>query len=239
MQGFVWMKPHGHAGDFEIIDRIYQCWISPDPHLAKWDEYFHAQAAPRAVRNRKAYFLSWLHFQEKHNSHDKFLVLDLGSGSGRDVFEYISQNGTSRAVFECVDHDTMAIAYAQNLCAEFLDRIDFQETNVLRYQPLSQPHLVWSAGLFDYLSDRLALLLLRRLWRLLLPHGELVIGNFSPANPTRAYMELLGGWSLHHRSEKDLLNLATKAGIPTSAVEINREPENINLFLHARKGTPT
>ena len=37
MQGFVWLKPHGYAGDFEIIDRIYQQWISPDHRLAKWD----------------------------------------------------------------------------------------------------------------------------------------------------------------------------------------------------------
>ena len=239
MQGFVWLKPHRHAGDFEIIDRIYQCWISPNPRLAKWDEYFHAQAAPRAVRNRKAYFLSWLRLQEKQNNHDKFRVLNLGSGSGRDVFEYISQHGTSRAVFECVDHDAKAIAYAKNLCAEFLDRIDFHQANVLRYQPSSQAQLIWSAGLFDYLSGRLALLLLRRLWHLLPLNGELVIGNFSPTNPTWAYMELLGGWSLHYRSENDLRKLAAQAGIPNSAVQINHEPENINLFLHARKENQT
>ena len=239
MQGFVWMKPHGYTGDFEIIDRIYQCWISPDPRLAKWDEYFHAQAAPRAVRNRKTYFLSWLRSQETQNNHDKLRVLNLGSGSGRDVFEYVSRNGISRAVFECVDHDAKAIAYAKSLCAGFLDRIKLHQANALRYQPSSQPYLIWSAGLFDYLNGRLALLLLRRLWRWLPLNGELVIGNFSPANPTRAYMELLGGWSLHYRSEGDLRNLAVRAGIPIGAVQINRERENINLFLHARKGNQT
>lgn len=53
MQGFALAKPHGYAGDFEIIDRIYRLHTADQPHLKKWDIYFHAQAAPTAVRNRK------------------------------------------------------------------------------------------------------------------------------------------------------------------------------------------
>lgn len=60
MQGFAFQKPHGYAGDYEIIDRIYTHWTSPNPQLRKWDEYFHKQVAPQAVRNRKDYFLNTL-----------------------------------------------------------------------------------------------------------------------------------------------------------------------------------
>ena len=56
MQGFALNRPHGYSGDFEIIDRIYQHHVSPDPALANWDRFFHRQAAPKAVRNRKTYF---------------------------------------------------------------------------------------------------------------------------------------------------------------------------------------
>lgn len=41
MQGFALAKPHGYAGDFEIIDRIYQHAISSDPNLARWGAYYH------------------------------------------------------------------------------------------------------------------------------------------------------------------------------------------------------
>src|ERR1019366_7890283 len=78
MQGFVWLKPHGYAGDFEIIDRIYQQWISPDHRLAKWDEYFHTLASSRAVRNRKAYFQSWLREWEERNLSHEIRVLNIG-----------------------------------------------------------------------------------------------------------------------------------------------------------------
>src|SRR5947209_9621878 len=45
MQGFGLLKPHGYAGDFEMIDRIHTGWKSPNPKLVRWDEYFHAQSA--------------------------------------------------------------------------------------------------------------------------------------------------------------------------------------------------
>lgn len=234
MQGFVWLKPHGYAGDFEVIDRIYQCWISPEPRLAKWDEYFHSQAAPRAVRNRKAYFQSWLRQCEEQNPDHEIRVLNIGSGPSRDVFEYLNGYKNSRAFFECVDQEPKAIAYAKNVCRSFLDRIEFHQANALRYRPVRPPHLIWSAGLFDYLNDRIAIALLRRMWRWLPPGGELVIGNFSLVNPTRAWMEV-GGWFLQHRSESDLATLARQAGIPNSAIRVNCEPEKVNLFLHAKR----
>jgi len=234
IQGFVNLKPHGYAGDFEVIDRIYQCWISPDPRLAKWDEFFHTQAAPRAVRNRKTYFQSWLRQWEEQNPTPEIRVLNIASGPCRDVFEYLNGYQNSRAFFECVDQETKAIAYAKNVCRGFLDRIEFYQANALRYRPVRPPHLIWSAGLFDYLNDRIAISLLRRMWRWLPSGGELVVGNFSLANSSRGWMEL-GDWILQHRSESDLTTLARQAGIPESAIRVDCEPEKVNLFLHAKR----
>ena len=237
MQGFVWMKPHGYAGDFEIIERIYQHWISPDPRLVNWDEYFHALACTRAVRNRKAYFKTWLLEREARDHSHEIRVLKLGCGACRAVFEYFSQHQNSRAIFECVDHEPKAIVCAKNVCQGFLDRVEFHQANALRYHPVLPPQLIWSAGLFDYLNDRIAISFLRRLWRWLPPGGELVIGNFFTANSDRAYMELLGGWKLQHRSENDLKALARQAGIPDNAIHVGCESEKVNLFLHAKKAT--
>ena len=56
MIGFAFQKPHGYAGDFEVINRIYDERISENKDLSKWDEYYHQLDAPMAVRNRKKYF---------------------------------------------------------------------------------------------------------------------------------------------------------------------------------------
>src|SRR4051812_9364426 len=65
MHGHAYTKPHGYAGDFEIIDRHYLKHVATQPHLAAWDRYWHASAAACAVRNRKDYFHLILREQAK------------------------------------------------------------------------------------------------------------------------------------------------------------------------------
>ncbi len=231
VQHFVTSTPHGYHGDFEIIDKIYRQEVHHDPRLGAWDRFFHAQAAPAAVRNRKEYL------QRLLNSHFKrqpggVSVLNIGSGPGRDMLEWFEQNESAPVTFDCVDQDPRAIEWAAQVCTPHLDRIRFHCVNAFRFRVQSHYGLIWSAGLFDYLSDRLFIRLLRRLLGLVAPGGEVVLGNFGPANPNRAYMETLGGWRLIHRSEPELLQLAHAAGAPPGAVSIGREPEGVNLFLH-------
>src|SRR5687768_5536449 len=56
LQGFALSKPHGYAGDYEIIDKIYTNHVSENPAYANWDRFFQNNSAPKAVRNRKEYF---------------------------------------------------------------------------------------------------------------------------------------------------------------------------------------
>lgn len=232
MQGFAYTKPYGYCGDFEMIERIYSEWTSPRADLAMWDRYFHAQAAPKAVRNRKAYFHQWLRATEVKRSGAEFRVLNVGSGPARDVFEFFTVNPQSIAVMDCVDHDARANAFAVALCDSFSDRVSFHQANALRFHPARKYHAIWSGGLFDYLNDQLFALLLQRLIRHLEPGGELVVGNFSCANPTRPYMEVVGEWFLNHRTPDELRAIACEAGVDSGAVTVRHEPEGVNLFLH-------
>ena len=102
----------------------------------------------------------------------------------------------------------------------------------MRFHPPNRYHAIWSAGLFDYLDDRLFVLLIKRLMRALEPGGELAIWNFSTSNPTRPYMELMGEWFLHHRTAFQLSALAQQAGVSAGAVKIGQEAEGVNLFMH-------
>lgn len=231
VQGFAFQKPYGYAGDFQLIDRIYQQWKSEDPDLRKWDEYFHAQPAPRAVRNRKTYFHDLLDQTRLRVGQGISIgVLNLGSGPARDVFEYLPKS--SHISFDCFDLDEKAIAFAKTLCASHGDRITFHRKNVLRLRLDRAYNLLWSAGLFDYFSDRLFVAMLRRLLPHIQPGGELVVGNFSKANPSRYWMEAVGDWTLFHRSEYELLALAAEAGIEKKKMRVGTEPERVNLFLH-------
>jgi extracellular factor (EF) 3-hydroxypalmitic acid methyl ester biosynthesis protein len=230
MHGWAYLKPHGYAGDFEIIDRHYLNYVTADPALAAWDRYWQAGAAAKAVRNRKSYFHQLLE-QHAHSAFSKRIaVLNIASGPGRDVYEFLHR-GPQNVCFECLDQDSRAVEHASALCREHSQRVSFIEANVLKYHPARCYDVIWSAGLFDYFSDRTFKLLLRRLIPSIAPGGQLVIGNFSENNPNHHWLHFCE-WHLHHRSGEQLVRLALEAGALRENVTVGKEPEGVNLFLH-------
>lgn len=233
MQGIVALKPHGYAGDYETIDKIYTCWTSPEPQLEKWDHFFHSQSAAQAVRNRKQYFIELMKDIEGNNY--TYNVLSAGSGPAREICEYCSgKNGAGKIHFDCVDMDSNAISYSMELCKDYKNNINFHCKNIFRYKSNSLYNLVWAAGIFDYLEDKMFIFLLKRLYLLVAPGGQLIIGNFSQYNPSRDYMEA-GDWYLFHRNEEQLISLARESGIKKGNIRVTQEPERVNLFMHIFK----
>jgi extracellular factor (EF) 3-hydroxypalmitic acid methyl ester biosynthesis protein len=232
IQGHCLSKPYGYAGDFEIIDRLYTQWVSPNDQLAPWDRFLHRQPATKAVRNRKEYFKGLL---DALHARGGGRVLKVALGPGRSMHEWLDANPDANIHFDCVDIDDKAIAYTQALNARHADKITYHHRNVLHFKPLGTYDLVWSAGLFDYFSDRAFKTICRRLWPAVAENGQLVIGNFDVGNPTRAYMEVLCDWNLHHRSPAELRRLIVDSGIGASRIHIGVEPEGVNLFIHAMK----
>lgn len=230
MQGFSYLKPHGYSGDYEIIDRIYSFWRASDPALAAWDDYFHAQPAARAVRNRKAHFARLA--AELHSTHPAGArVLNVGCGPARDVDEYLSAYPDADVQIHSLDTDPDAVAFAKSACGRHLERAHFQVANALRFTPNERYDLIWSAGLLDYFSDRTFQAFVRRYQQALNPGGSLIVGNFGPGNASRPYMELVGDWHLHHRPHARLLAIAQAGGVELAKARVDEEPEGVNLFL--------
>lgn len=234
MQGFVVRKPHGYHGDYEIIDRIYTKWISPDPNLAKWDHFFHSCAAPEAVRNRKAFLHAVLHGMQAEEPNRTLQILSVGCGPARDIAEFLSSGVDGTFHFTCLDQDPNAIDHACMLCRHWPGHVTFLMVDVVRRLPEQSYDLVWAGGLFDYFPDRVFALMLRRLMKRVRQGGRLIVRNFSPRNSSRDYMEF-GGWQLIHRAPEELLSLAARVGIRESSCRIKAEPQRVNLFLEVHK----
>ena len=227
LQGFVYKKPHGYHGDYEIIDKIYRGWISPKKHLENWDKFFHWHAAPKAVRNRKEYFKNILAEIDR----SKIIapaVFDVASGPCRDIYEYKSEYPSSKIQFDCLDMDSKAIEYSKQLLNG--SDVTFFCKNAFRFRSEKQYDLIWSAGLFDYLDDEQFVFLLNSLLKMTAINGKVVIGNFSTLNTSRDYMEC-GEWFLFHRDIAELTELAGKAGSDPDSVSIESEATGVNLFL--------
>jgi|SRR5882724_9191388 len=235
LQGFAYSKPYGYSGDFEVIDRIYTMRITDEPNLIAWDRFLQDHSAPKAVRNRKSYFHEVLN---RHASRVESLrVLNVASGPGRCMYEWLAANTDKDVSFHCVDIDANAIKYASKLNERFSDRITFTHKNALRFKSEEKYDVIWAAGICDYFNDETFRVFLHRLMGMLAPGGELVLGNFSKKNASRAYMELISDWWLQHRTPQDLTALATSCGVSPDSVFVGSEPEGVNLFLHVKKET--
>lgn len=231
-------KPLGYAGDYLMIDWIYTKKACPSGTGAFWDEFFHRQAAPTAVRNRKEYFIN-LFGQLCRQRGKGISVLNLASGSCRDVAEAIERTAplSRGSLFHCVDVERKAVEYASMLLQPHLPAValQWQIASVFKFRTNRQYDLVWSAGLFDYLNDDAAVMLLRKMWGCVNVGGTMVIGNFHPNNPNRNYLEWCGGWFLIHRTGHDLTSLFLRAGIPENCLYIEQEPLGICVFCVATK----
>lgn len=231
-------KPLGYAGDYLIIDWTYTRKADSPGVGADWDQFYHRQDAPTAVRNRKEYFCS-VYAEMCAQREGGVSVLNLASGPCRDVAEAITQAGSSAdgSSFHCVDIEKAAIAYAMQMVEPHASLISFQWelSNVFKFQPTRQYDLVWSAGLFDYLDDKAAVSILRRMWDSTGKGGKLLAGNFHPRNTSRNYMEWGGNWFLRYRTEEDLLELCERAGIPREDTTIEQEALGACVFCVATR----
>lgn len=232
LQSHVIRKPYGYSGDYEIIDKIYTSWITPDPLLNKWDLFFQSQKAPQAVRARKEYFKKFIKNKLSGSIKNKKLeILDVGCGSSRDIYELLCEIDEKNIDFTCIDIDEKAIIYSRELCKNYLSRINFIHKNILRFNDEKKYDVIWSAGLFDYLDNRTFIILLKKMISLMNAESEIVIGNFSPTNPTRYYMEC-GYWFLNYRDSEELLKLSNQTLLDDFYCNIDSESEGVNLFLH-------
>ncbi len=233
--GFSYTKPFGYNGDFFIIEKIYQRYVSDDPRYEKWDRFFHRLPAAIAVVNRKVLAVKMLKQLQDEAKGKKKHVLILGSGPVTEVNEYLNDTPVNTLLFDLIDLDQRAIDYAQQKNKAYLDCLNFANKNVIRFTPEKQYDLIWSAGLFDYFKDKHFVFLLKRYYEYIAPGGKMVIGNFSTENPSKKIMEVLGDWFLYHRSEEELRQFASRAGIDPDLVDVISEPLGINLFLKVKK----
>jgi len=228
MQGRGYEKKYGYAGDFEMIDKIYTKHISASFPESMWDQYFHKQPAPNAVRNRKKYFVSKMRSIYKD---EPTTILNLASGPCRDILELLELYDNPKIYFDCVELDKQAIQYGKDLLDSYKTNVSFINKNIYRFIPNKQYDVIWSAGLFDYFDDKTFVAILKRLINT--NNGnKIIIGNFSDENPTTPYMEIIGEWFLNYRSKEKLISLAMEAGAPKDKITIESEPEKVNLFLN-------
>jgi len=243
-------KPRGYAGDFEMLARICEGYRCEHPLGRAFDTFFLSQAAPQAVRSRTEQTAAAIVADCLGRRPAAYHVLSVGSGPALDVrraLALLPEDRRSSVRVTLLDLDPDALDFARSQLDPLLpDGADTAlhsiRTNLFRLPQkadpgvaLQSPDFLVCTGLFDYLEDEPAATMLRWFWEQLAPGGSLLVGNFAPHNPTRAYMEWIGNWYLIYRTVEEMHKLAARAGIPADQVTIGCERLGVDLFLAGRK----
>lgn len=245
------VRPRGYAGDSQMMQWIYD---DADVGERMFDRLLHRHpvrtAAAEAVRNRRRFVPELLREVMTRRAGETTRVMSVACGPAWELRDlYASADDAARLQCVLLDQDEEALAEAQaglrdleaSLGASCSVRFEKDSVRQMLRTPdlsdrLGRFHCVYSMGLFDYLNRPVAEAVLRKLYGLLEPGGELLVGNFHVANPTRVYMDYWMDWSLIYRSEQTFLSLARR--LPGASSEIVFEATGSQMFLRVRREAP-
>jgi hypothetical protein len=103
---------------------------------------------------------------------------------------------------------------------------------------LDRLDLVYSAGLYDYLPDLVALRLTRLLYSRLRHGGRMLLANLREVPDSTWMMEYVVGWTLLYRTDKDMLHFAERLTPTPARVGITQDATGQCMFLDVTKGDP-
>ncbi|MGY3581418.1 extracellular factor (EF) 3-hydroxypalmitic acid methyl ester biosynthesis protein [Bradyrhizobium sp. USDA 4341] len=197
-------KPRGYAGDAVMLDYIYRpssleltevgaaiyqmtTGVSAAKSITWRRDHLGEEIAKTAARVENA------------------RVLSVASGHLRELD--VVRKLLDRPDFGIValDQDAESLEEAVNSNPDFnITPVNKSIAHLFKGHDQTEYDLIYSAGLFDYLPNQTAAGLLTRLISMLTPAGRLIVGNYTPENYGRGYMEGMMGWSLIYRNEADM-----------------------------------
>ncbi len=163
-----------------------------------------------------------------------FVWLSIAAGSGQNVYTTLSEilpEKVAQARVVLLDSDPDVLEFARELYEHSgvtVGNIEFVCDDVCgdavleRYSE-ERPFVIDAMGLFEYLDDCQAVMLLRRVYELLRPGGIFVFTNMTRSRKHLAVHQRALGWpGVIQRQPEDLLQLFRTADIP---------PQSVNVFI--------
>ncbi|MCF7675781.1 MAG: hypothetical protein K9M97_10580, partial [Akkermansiaceae bacterium] len=90
--------------------------------------------------------------------------------------------------------------------------------------------IVYCAGLFDYLSQRVCARLVELFCTMVKPGGVVIVTNVADRNPSKGWMEYLVEWNLIYRDRPEMQALVPSK-FPVKRTDILEDETGVNLFL--------
>lgn len=209
-------KPRGYAGDAELIDYIYghpdrREAVSRSSSIGRSIMLHNIdRPAPLAVRARRYIVADKL--TDIARRVEGARILSVACGHAREL-ELVDPSLLER--LETVigfDQDARSLAVAEGYHIGHGHVVPHRGSivDLLKDKSLTGFDFVYAAGLYDYLSDKLARRLTSNLFSRLNSGGRLLVANFLPGIKDIGYMEIFMHWSLIYRDRDQIHNFASE-----------------------------
>jgi extracellular factor (EF) 3-hydroxypalmitic acid methyl ester biosynthesis protein len=233
-------KPRGYAGDAVMIDHIYGTTTEEAPPIDTLGSSIYrfaiASPAPRAVRYRR-YRVALLIDQVAQQLARPISVLSVAAGHARelDLSTAFANGMVERMV--ALDQDPQSVAVIRRNHGSKVHCVEASIRGILTGKhDLGQFDVIYSAGLYDYLSQETATRLTSQMFAMLKPEGSLLYANFAPDIEDVGYMEAAMDWWLTYRNSEKTWQLSE--GIdPLAMGKADRytDPDDNIHFVRLRK----
>jgi extracellular factor (EF) 3-hydroxypalmitic acid methyl ester biosynthesis protein len=242
------LKPRGYAGDADMMVMAYNNeYVGETVFGQLMHKHPLETPAAEAVRARRHVVARAIQRARLEAPSKNVRFLSIASGPATELID-IFETPDDCQKLECVllDQDAYAFDFSresvrriekkhgQKLSVSFVN--ESVRTMLRRNQSalnIGQFDVVYSMGLFDYLTPFVAQAVLAKLYEMLKPGGSVVVGNFHVGNPTRHYMAYWMDWVLYHRAEGDMFELAS--ALPGAVPSLEFDPTGCQMFLTVKK----
>ncbi|OHD63387.1 MAG: hypothetical protein A2176_00405 [Spirochaetes bacterium RBG_13_51_14] len=243
------LKPSGYAGDFGIIEIVYDNKIISNGVGYCADKLFLMDDYARAVRSRKEKMKEILAAFLNSAPSRSIEILNIACGSCRELKEMFHENAfdeSKKISFTLVDHDQAALDFSREALKKSPPHVEYHFMRHNAYEFVKNPDafrdilsgkdLVYTIGLADYIPDQPLTSLIAFFYSILNPGGKLIIAHKDSKNFSPLAADWWCDWTFHLRNESETVSLVDSAGIKNCTIDVIRESEtNIIFFMIVEK----
>ncbi len=247
-------KPLGYAGDYEMVNMMLRNPYEGSSAFAKLLNFALLNTEPVvAHRNRIDYLVEKLLSECARRvvkGKGKTRIFNLACGPAVEIQRFLRDYEESDlAEVDLLDFNAETLEYTRERIQE-ARRGGGRETLVRYYQrsvhqllraatqggeeEFTNYDVVYCAGLFDYLSQRVCKRLVELFCTMVRPGGIVIVTNVAAANPRKAWMEYVMEWNLIYRDESEMHDLVPD-GFPVARTAVQPDSTGVNLFLEIER----
>jgi extracellular factor (EF) 3-hydroxypalmitic acid methyl ester biosynthesis protein len=230
--------PRGYPGDFETVEYLVSGNNRAEDPLARSCEAYAlsrsiAQQHRNKIQHQAGRILSTLRQNPRATR-----IASIACGACPDLRSILDLLPGIAGQIWLNDLDPEALAFSKKALGPIAEHCLFRQGDALtavRNMPRNSFDLVLAGGLYDYLNERTATLLIQMVYRVLAPGGTFFFTNIAAGNPYRPLIEYFGNWTLIERTEEDIYRYCERAGISRQNVSIRREETGLALLIEIQK----